>query len=90
MGREPIPRLEEVLELVRERGVEVLVELKDPRALERVVELIRGYGLVQRSYITSFFYSVALGVRRLEPGIRRGVIVVGELVVTEELVGELR
>lgn len=79
-GREPIPTLEEVLELVKKYGVELLIEVKDPRATPRVLELVKNVGMCSSTYITSFYHSVALEVLRIEPRIRRGLIVVGELV----------
>jgi glycerophosphoryl diester phosphodiesterase len=81
-----IPKLEEVLSLIREAAypVQLSVEIKLQRPelalpveelAELLVGLIRRYELEERTIVQSFEPSALMAVRRLAPGIRRALLV---------------
>ena len=75
-----VPTLEEALDLVRNR-IPFNLELKHPagggyEGLEaRVLDEIRGRGLVQRTLFSSFGDSALVRIRKLEPEARIGLLV---------------
>jgi glycerophosphoryl diester phosphodiesterase len=74
VGGEPVPLLEEVLELVRGADVGLFIEIKEPPTVGRVVELVRRYGLVGRVAIVSFHDEALVRAGELEPGVALGLI----------------
>jgi glycerophosphoryl diester phosphodiesterase len=80
-GGERLPLLEEVIDLVRGR-VGLVVELKQaplpyPGLEPRLVDHLRGAGMVDQSAVISFFHPSVATVKRLEPRLQAGVLEVG-------------
>jgi glycerophosphoryl diester phosphodiesterase len=84
-----VPTLEEALDLVRDR-IPFNLELKHPAGGEyegleaRVLDEIRGRGLVQRTLFSSFRDSALVRMRKLEPKARIGLLVSERAEVTIE------
>ncbi len=66
---ERVPTLEQALELVGGR-VPLHVELKDPSAVERTLDVLAAWQLEDAVYATSFDTAVLERVRALRPGLR--------------------
>ena len=78
-GEVKIPRLQEVLELARDRRMLVNVELKTlprmyPGLAQSVVELVDSMGMAESFLISSFDHEQLLEVRRLNDMIATGVL----------------
>lgn len=80
-----VPRLEEVLELVRDRDALIDVELKAiPRGsrgpvLERVVEVVRKLGVHDRTLLSSFDHELVAKAADIAPEMARGVLCLDHL-----------
>lgn len=79
---ERIPTLRECLDLVRERGGSVNVELKDatglscdPWIVERTLDLIRETGMADRVLVSSFNHGYLRRSKRAAPGVPIGALV---------------
>ncbi len=70
---ERIPTLEEVLELAAGR-TKLVIELKEDGLEERVIELIRYYGLVEDLFVVSFKPLRLRAIKEREPGLKTGLI----------------
>ncbi len=77
-----LPTLREALELTRDAGWELNVEIKDAKGqacdawiVERTVGLLRELGLVERSCVSSFNHDYLRRARRAEPALDVGALV---------------
>jgi glycerophosphoryl diester phosphodiesterase len=77
-----LPTLRAALELIRDTGWEANVEIKDATGracdawiVERTVDMIREYGLVDRCCVSSFNHEYLKRVRRAEPALETGALV---------------
>lgn len=82
---EPIPTLEEVLALLAERKEWINIELKNGtfryEGLEQKVwNLVKQYGMEERTVISSFNHYSLLEMKRIAPDIRTGPLYVAGLV----------
>ena len=70
-----LPTLDEGLEFFRAEAPEVgvHVDLKSPSSVARIVAELRRFGLVERTFASSFHLSALRELSRLEPAIRTGV-----------------
>jgi glycerophosphoryl diester phosphodiesterase len=73
---ERLPSLEEVAALVRGRA-HLLVELKDPQAVEPLAAFFSAQNLFADAHVISFWHPALKKLRRLESRIRTGVLFVG-------------
>ncbi len=73
---ERIPSLEEVVALVRGRA-HLFVELKDPRGVAALADFFRSRDLFADAHVISFWHPAVQALRRLEPRIHTGVLLVG-------------
>lgn len=73
---EPIPALEEVLELVRGRA-QLLVELKQPEAAPALLEFFRKYQAFEAARVISFWHPAVKALKEAEPRLHTGVLLVG-------------
>jgi glycerophosphoryl diester phosphodiesterase len=73
---EPIPALEEVLELVRGRA-HLLVELKQPEAAPALLEVFRKHQAFDAARVISFWHPTVKALKEAEPRLRTGVLLVG-------------
>jgi glycerophosphoryl diester phosphodiesterase len=86
---ETVPRLEEVIELVRGRmklNVELKYNVPDPSLVPAVLDLLRRENFLDQVVITSLDYAALRDVERIEPSVTTGHIVtaaVGNVVRTE-------
>ncbi|RLE58444.1 MAG: glycerophosphodiester phosphodiesterase [Thermoprotei archaeon] len=71
---ERVPTLFEVFELLKERNVILLVELKEIGYEEEVVSMIKDFNMLNRVYITSFHKSALNRVVEIEPNMKTGLI----------------
>lgn len=71
---ERVPLLSEALELARSHGVEVIVEVKEPDTVNKVVDVVRECGVVDKVIVASFHHPVVKEAVEAEPGLRGGVI----------------
>jgi glycerophosphoryl diester phosphodiesterase len=74
---EPIPALEEVVELVRGRGGRLLVELKAPEAAKALLALFQERRLFDDAFLISFWHPVVKALKEQEPRLQAGVLMVG-------------
>lgn len=74
VGQATIPTLREALELARDAGVAVNVELKGPGVAGGVVALVRGLGLRATTLLSSFDSGALAEARDLDPGLRLAVL----------------
>ncbi len=73
---EPIPALEEVLELVRDRA-RLLVELKQPEAAPALLEFFRKHQAFAAAHAISFWHPALKALKEAEPRLQTGVLMVG-------------
>jgi glycerophosphoryl diester phosphodiesterase len=73
---ERIPALEEVVELVRGRGL-LAVELKEPQAAPALLRLSREFRLYDGVLVISFWHPVVKALKEEEPRLQTGVLMVG-------------
>lgn len=69
-----IPTLEDFLEHFAHRELTFAIELKQPDSAPAVAELIRRYGVQDKTVVTSFDYDAILSMRRLAPEQRTGYL----------------
>jgi glycerophosphoryl diester phosphodiesterase len=91
---EPVPELDEVLELARGR-VGLAIEIKSlpvryPGLEERLVETIRDHGMVDDCAVICFDHRVIRKVRDLEEGLVVGALVAGRPLLLPELLAYAR
>jgi len=82
---ERIPLLEEVLDLVKMENLLLNIELKNGpifyENLERdVVKAIKAYGLEDNVIISSFNHYSLLGIKKIEPRIKTGILYIAGMV----------
>lgn len=73
VGGEKIPTLEEVLAFAKGK-LAVDIEVKVPGVEEKVVDLVKKYGLVEETLITSFIPGVLSRIKEIEPRLRVGIL----------------
>lgn len=66
------PLLEDVLALMKDR-IALNLEVKEPRCVEEMIELLRQFGL-DRCLLSSFLDAVVLEAKILEPELRTGLL----------------
>jgi glycerophosphoryl diester phosphodiesterase len=88
-GGQPVPRLEEVLDVARGRaGIAIEVKslpVKYKGIEERLVEVLRDAAMVADTVVLSFDHRVVRRVRELEDGVVGGVLVAGRPLLLPEL-----
>ena len=82
---ERMPLLEEVLELVLKNNILLNIELKNGpifyEGIERdVINLVKNYGLVDETIISSFNHYSLLQVKGIEPRIKTGILYIAGMV----------
>ncbi len=73
---EPIPSLEEVVDLVKGRA-HLVVELKQPDAAAPLLRFFQEHLLFDAAHIISFWHPVLKTLKEQEPRLRTGVLMVG-------------
>lgn len=68
-----LPTLDEALALVRERDVDVLLDVKGPGYEAELAEAVRRHGWVERTLVSSCHAESVRLLGQLEPGLRRGL-----------------
>ncbi|RZN37666.1 MAG: glycerophosphodiester phosphodiesterase [Methanophagales archaeon ANME-1-THS] len=71
---EQIPMLSEVLLLLKELGLELVIELKEEGIEERVVRAIKEAGMEHKVIISSFFHHSLLIIKEHAPELKTGII----------------
>jgi glycerophosphoryl diester phosphodiesterase len=76
---ERLPLLEQVIDVAREGGVALAIEIKQipipyPRMEELVVEALRAGGMVERACVISFYHPSCKLVKELEPALVVGLL----------------
>jgi glycerophosphoryl diester phosphodiesterase len=71
---ETIPKLSEVLSLVKKLGIALVIELKERDMEARVVHEMGGADLARNVIISSFFHSSLRTIKELAPHLKTGVI----------------
>ncbi len=71
---ERVPTLEEVLELIRETGAVVQIEMKEEGTPRPAVELVQAWAVQDQVMMTSFHRELIEEVRSLDPSLDRGWI----------------
>ena len=72
---ERIPALKEVIDMAYGRAY-IQIEIKDIRAEDPVVNMLRGYSLSE-FFLISFWHSTLLNAKRKLPGLKTGVLLEG-------------
>ena len=73
---EPIPALEEVLELVRGRA-HLAVEMKQPEAAPALLQFFREHQAFEAATVISFWHPALKALKEAEPRLRTGALMVG-------------
>jgi glycerophosphoryl diester phosphodiesterase len=73
---EPIPALEEVLELTRGRA-QLLVEMKQPEAMGALLQFFRKHQAFEAARVISFWHPAVKALKEAEPRLHTGVLLVG-------------
>lgn len=73
---EPIPSLEEVVDLVQGRA-HLVVELKQPDAARPLLRFIQEHRLFECAHVISFWHPVVRALKEMEPRLATGVLLVG-------------
>ncbi|MBD0338466.1 MAG: glycerophosphodiester phosphodiesterase [Thermoleophilia bacterium] len=68
-----LPMLDEALALVRERGVDVLLDVKGPGYEAELTAAVRRHAWVERTLVSSCHAGSVRLLGQLEPGLRRGL-----------------
>jgi glycerophosphoryl diester phosphodiesterase len=68
-----LPTLDEALAFVRERDVDVLLDVKGPGYEAELAEAVRRHGWVERTLVSSCHAESVRLLGQLEPGLRRGL-----------------
>ena len=73
---EPIPALEEVLELTRGRA-HLLVEMKQPEAMGALLQFFREQRAFGSAHVISFWHPAVKSLKEAEPRLKTGALLVG-------------
>ena len=73
---EPVPTLQQAVDLCKATGMTVNIEIKDGRAVDKTVELIRDNALYDSCQVSCFFLRVLKRAKQLDPAVPTGYIVV--------------
>lgn len=73
---EPVPVLEEVLELVQGRA-HLLVEMKHPEAAPALLDFFRKHSAFDDAHAISFWHPAVKALKEMEPRLQTGVLMVG-------------
>ena len=71
---EPVPSLEQALDLCRDTGMSVNVEIKDSRAVSASARLLRDAGFLDKCQVSCFFMPVLKRVKSQEPAAPLGYL----------------
>jgi len=76
---EPIPTLEQLLQLLADTTIILNIELKNgvilyPDIERRTIELVRAYNMADRVIISSFNHYSLAACKAIDPGIRTGIL----------------
>jgi len=71
-----IPLLLDVLNLLKDGKVFVHIELKDMHVSERVLEIVKESGMIQQSFLISFWHKELVKAKKLSRIVRTGAIIV--------------
>lgn len=81
-----IPTLSEALELIKELGIGVVLDVKDEGIEEDLMGELKSYNLVDRVYIISFKHDIIRRVKEYEPRVRAGIIMVSKPIKLIEVI----
>lgn len=70
---EEIPTLDEVLQCIVEKGVDLFAELKIPGISEKVCQIIKKYDYLEKVIVDSFFHEEVYAIKDLCNEIRTGI-----------------
>lgn len=78
-GGERLPSLEQVIEVARDGGVGLAVEIKQipipyPEVEERVVDALGSAGMIDRACVISFYHPSCKRLKELEPRLQVGLL----------------
>lgn len=71
---EPVPTLQEALDLCNERGMMINIEIKDTGAIGKTVELIRKNNFHDRCQVSCFFISALRKVKSIDSRVPTGYL----------------
>ncbi|MBL7223958.1 MAG: glycerophosphodiester phosphodiesterase [Candidatus Brocadiae bacterium] len=71
---EPVPRLRDVLAVMRGTGCLAVVEIKESAIAEPVVAAVREAGMLEATVVIAFEEQVLADAARIEPALRRGLL----------------
>ena len=71
---EKIPSFEEVINLLKKEGPIIVIEIKEPETLKKVLEIVKKEKLKNKVLIISFWQDVIKKIKEIEPEIKTGII----------------
>lgn len=73
---EELPTLQEAVDLCREKGMLLNIEIKDPNALEKTVELINCNSFYERCQVSCFRYGIIKRAKSLDARVKTAYLAV--------------
>jgi len=72
---EKIPTLQEVIDLIRDKGIFLQIELKESNMQRHLLDLIQKNNLEERVMIISFLHEELRKIKELNPNIKTGILI---------------
>lgn len=72
---EKIPTLQEVIDLIRDKGIFLQIELKESNMQRHLLDLIQKNNLEERVMVISFLHEELRKIKELNPNIKTGILI---------------
>ena len=87
---EKIPTLQEVIDLIRDKGIFLQIELKESNMQRHLLDLIQKNNLEERVMVISFLHEELRKIKELNPNIKTGVLIGQKLIDPLERLRQVR
>jgi len=87
---EKIPTIQEVIDLIRDKGIFLQIELKESNMQRHLLDLIQKNNLEERVMVISFLYEELRKIKELNPNIKTGILIGQKLIDPLERLRQVR
>jgi len=87
---EKIPTLQEVIDLIRDKGIFLQIELKESNMQRYLLDLIQKNNLEERVMVISFLHEELRKIKELNPNIKTGILIGQKLIDPLERLRQVR
>jgi len=87
---EEIPTLQEVIDLIRDKGIFLQIELKESNMQRHLLDLIQKNNLEERVMVISFLHEELRKIKELNPNIKTGILIGQKLIDPLERLRQVR